>query len=343
MASRQKHGRTTGAAPGAAQPRTRRFRNQRSTGLGRLRRACQRQWLVVVSATLLVATFGILYQIANDRLCPPSVVFWAVTGLWVGVSVAAFRELGRRMVTSLSSLGKHRDYAVLGAAPDLSESALRELPPDHRTPLGCLAFQPASPFATAFRNLQGRLVGSQVVAFIASAPNEGASTVALCTAVAAVQQGQRVILLDCDARRRSFTIALEHEPTAGLTEACMRPDTWRNYLDEEEETGLHFIPATRQANPKDSPRTAGFPALIEHLRGAYDLIVLDCPPALGDAGGAVIARMADQCVVVAAWDETPISALRDTILSLRSTARAAPSVYVNRVPSGHRFGRLRPQ
>jgi Mrp family chromosome partitioning ATPase len=247
------------------------------------------------------------------------------------------------MVTSLSSLGKRRDYAVLGAAPDLSDSALRELPPDHRTPLGCLAFQPASPFATAFRDLQGALAGAQVVAFIASAPNEGASTVALCTAVAAVQQSQRVILLDCDARRRSFTAALEHEPTAGLNEACLRPDTWRNYLDEEVETGLHFIPAAHQANPRNLSSTAGLPALIEHLRGDYDLIVLDCPPALGDTNGAAIARMADQCVVVAAWDETPISALRNTIRSLRSGGRLAPSVYVNRVPSGYRFGRLRPQ
>lgn len=343
MASRLKHGRTIAGAPGAVQPRTRRFRNQRSSGLGRLRRACQRQWLVIVGIAFVAASVGVLYQIANDRIGLPSIIFWTMAGLWAGVSAAAFRELGRRTVTSLSSLGKRRDYAVLGAAPDLSESALRELPPDHRTPLGCLAFQPASPFATAFRDLQGTLTSSQVVAFIASAPNEGASTVALCTAVAAVQQGQRVILLDCDAQRRSFTVALEHEPTAGLNEACMRPDTWRNYLDEEEETGLHFIPAARQASPRSSPRTAGFLALIEHLRGAYDLIVLDCPPALGSADGTAIARMADQSVVVAAWDETPISALRNTLRSLRSAGRAAPSVYVNRVPSGHRFGRLRPQ
>ena len=332
----------TAAARRDAQARARGFRGPRSTPLGRLRRACQRQWLLVVIVLGAVATLGVLYQIANDRLSLPSVLFWAATGLWVGASAAAFRELGRRTVTSLSSLGKRRDYAVLGAAPDLSQTALRELPPDHRTPLGCLALQPASPFATAFRDLQGTLAGSQVVSFTAPAPNEGASTVALCTAVAAVQQGQRVILLDCDEHRRSFTAALEHQPSVGLKEACLRPDTWRTYLDEEEETGLHFIPTARQTDSRNSSITSGLPALIEQLRGAYDLIVLDCPPALGGAGGPAIAGMADQCVVVAAWDETPISALHSALQSLRLAGRAGLSVYVNRVPSGHRFGRLRP-
>ena len=74
---------------------------------------------------------------------------------------------------------------VNGAAPVLTEDVLRELPPDQRTPLGCLAFLPASIFSTAFRDLQGALVEDQVVAFIASFAGEGASTAALATAVSA--------------------------------------------------------------------------------------------------------------------------------------------------------------
>jgi Mrp family chromosome partitioning ATPase len=330
---------------GATAMRTRRYHARRSPSLalGRLRRALRRQWLPALAVASVIAALGLLYQSALEPIAPPSVLFWVGTGAAIGLGAAIFRELGRNTVTSLSSLGKHRGYAVLGAAPALSPRTLRELAPDQRTPLGCLIFQPAAPFATAFRDLQGALVGDQIVSFIAPLPREGASTAALCTAVSAAQQGRRVMLIDCDVRHRTFTTALEYEPAAGVLEACAEPENWRDYIDEEEETGLHFIPAARPQNHWNTLLSApGFPILLDQLRDAYDLIVLDCPPALGSADGPAVARLADKCVVVASWDETPLSALRDTMRALRARLRAATGVYVNRVPAGYRFGRLRP-
>ncbi len=251
--------------------------------------------------------------------------------------------MGRRTVTSVVSLGRRRDYAVLGAAPELAALALRELPPDQRTLLGCLEHQPASAFATAFRDLQGALASSQIVAFIAGRAGEGASTIAVCTANAAAQQGRRVMLLDCDPRGRSFSRALDPAPTTGLTDACASPENWRSFVGES--GALHYLAAARSRSVPvaDAP---GFALLLEHLRDAYDFIVLDCPPALG-GGGAAVARMADFGVLVAAWDETPISSVRACMLLLRTDAAnnnigANIGLFVNRVPPGHRFGRLRP-
>jgi Mrp family chromosome partitioning ATPase len=269
--------------------------------------------------------------------------YFGPAALLGGLAVAALREINRNTITSLSSLGKHRDYPVLGAAPVLTEQVLRELPPDQRTPLGCLAFLPASIFSTAFRDLQGALAEDQVVAFIAPFAGEGASTAALATAVSAQQQGRRVILLDCDLRRRTFSTAFEHDPPAGVLEACEHPDDWRHFIDEEVETGLNFIPAARPKSPwRMLAGAPGLPLLIDRLRDAYDLVVLDCPAALASSDGPVVARMADRCVVVAAWDATPISAVRDTMRALRARMRAAAGILVNRVPPGYRFGRLRP-
>ena len=50
------------------------------------------------------------------------------------LTLAAVLELGRNTVTSITSLAKHADYAVLGAAPRLTPQALRSLPPDQRSP-----------------------------------------------------------------------------------------------------------------------------------------------------------------------------------------------------------------
>lgn len=325
--------------------RTRR-QNGPNTGAlvwARLGRGLKRQWLIVAVLALLCSLLGLWFHTAGGALLTASTIaFYVAIGVGLAFAVGIIRELGRNTITSVSSLGKNRGYTVLGAAPELSVRALRQLPPDQRSPLGCVAYEPASPFATAFRDLQGNLASDGVVAFIGSFAGDGATTSALCAAASASQQGRSVIIVDCDLRRRSLTRGFGLEPELGVLEACERPEYWRDYIAEETDTGLHFMPA---AKPVSFWRTLighpGFPQLLNQLREAYDLVVLDCPPALGSAEGPMVARLAQRSVVVAVWDHTPIGAVRHAMRTIRRDPGAV-SVYVNRVPPGYRFGRLRP-
>jgi Mrp family chromosome partitioning ATPase len=313
----------------------------RALALGRLSRALQRQALPVLAVALTIGAVGVAAELLTGSQWRTAAVFWAPVGIGAGLIVGLVGELGRNTVTRLSSFGKHRGYAVVGAAPELSPSVLRQLPPDRRTPIGCLAFWPSSGFATAFRDLQGSLPDRGVIAFIGSLPGDGATTTALCAATSAAQQGKSVIVIDCDLRFRGLTRALDVEPSGGTLEACETPESWQRFVGEETETGLHFLPAARAQNPW---RTMGptLRPLLEKLRPHYDLVVLDCPPAIESAEGALIARMADRTVVVTAWDRTPLGAVRRTMRHLHTATRAATTaIYVNRVPSGFRFGRVR--
>jgi succinoglycan biosynthesis transport protein ExoP len=321
-------------------PRARRAPS-RSLATSRLRRSVARQWWIALLAACVVVAAGVIYDALGGVRPLASALFWLPFGITAGLTLALVREIGRNTITSVSSLGKHRNYAVLGAAPELTAKALRQLPPDRRTAIGCLAFQPASSFSTAFRDLQHALNGSSVVSFVAPLPAEGATTAAVCAAVSATQQGRKTIVVDCDTRRRTLSRYLESEAEVGTLEASQRPAGWQAFVHEEPESGLHYLPAAKGPNPwrtlADSP---GFPALIDELRAVYDLVVLDCPPALGSADGPIVASMADQCVVVASWDRTPISALRNA-MRLLQRAEVSTGVYVNRVPPEYRFGRLR--
>ncbi|MEZ5960082.1 MAG: CpsD/CapB family tyrosine-protein kinase [Hyphomonadaceae bacterium] len=325
---------------GAATLRSR--RPSKSLALGRLQRGVRRQWLLFVLIAVTIAAAGVGYDLSGGVKPLSAVLFWAPVGVGAGLVVATLRELGRNTVTSLSSFGKNRGYAILGAAPELTPRMLRQLPPDQRSPLGCLAFQPSSTFATAFRDLQNAVAKEGVVAFAAAIANEGSSTVALCTALAASQQGRSVVVIDCDLRRRSLTRSLGFDPDEGLIDACEEPSKWQNFVGEEDETGLHFIPASRVRSPwRNVGAAPGFNELLLRLRQHYDLIVLDCPPVLANADGAASAALADKCILVTAWDRTPISAVRQAMAALQRRPRAQTAVYVNRVPPEYRFGRLR--
>ncbi|MGD9979765.1 MAG: AAA family ATPase [Hyphomonadaceae bacterium] len=271
-----------------------------------------------------------------------SIAFWAPLALAVGLAVALARELSRNTVTSLSSFGKHRGYAILGAAPELTDQTLRQLPPDKRNPLGCLAFLPASPFATAFRDLQASFSKDAIVAFTSATPNEGGTTAALCTAISASQQGRSVVVIDCDLRRRSLTRALGFDPDEGVLDACANPEVWQNFVGEEDEVGVHFIPAARGSGAwRHLSSTPGFKTLLKRLSQHYDLIVLDCPPTLVGAEGPVLAGLADKTVLVAGWDRTPLPSVRRAMNLLQRRPGAMTGVYINRVPPEYRFGRLR--
>lgn len=309
----------------------------------RLLRATRRQAIPFAIAVASVTALGVAYDMSGGVRLQAALPLWLGVGVTVALIVAAMRELGRNTVTSIASLGKHRGYAVLGAAPALTPAALRQLPPDARSPLGVMTLQPASAFASAFRNLQDAVANDKVVAMIAPTPEAGATTVALCTAIGATQQGRRVIIVDCDIRRRSLTTALGRDPSVGVLQAAERPETWRSFVEQEDETGLPFLPAAAESNPWRSLFGApGFPTLLDHLRAEFDLVVLDCPPALR-AEAVMLARMADRCVVVAEWDETPLAILRRLMRTLRNRSRAVTGIYVNRVPPGYRFGRVRPE
>ncbi len=309
----------------------------------RVRRGLRRQWLFVLILAVVLSALGLWFHTAAGALLTPiSALSYIGAGIAVAVTGGVAREVARNTVTSVSSLGKNRGYTVMGAAPDLTARALRQLPPDQRSPLGSVINDPASQFATAFRDLQFNLAKDGVVAFIGSFPGDGATTSALCAAASATQQGASTIILDCDVRRRSLTRGFGLRPELGVMEACERPEYWRDYVEEEHETGLHFLPAAKPLSPwRGLAGQPGFPNLLQHLREAYDLVILDCPPALSSAEGGALARLAQRSVVVAVWDQTPIGAIRHTMRMLRAKPGSS-GVFVNRVPPGYRFGRLRP-
>lgn len=319
--------------------RSRRLRLRRAQGratprLERLRRAAFRQVPMLLLCATVAAAGGALFVVFSQA-APLAIAAWSGFGFAVGAAVAMARELGRNTVGGWYDIRRYSGYSLLGSAPELAAADVVDLPPDRRNPVGCLQHQPESRFASAIRDLTDEIAGDQLVAFVGSLPNDGATTAALCVAVCARQMGRRVLVIDCDLRQRSLSRALNAaDRTVGTLDVATKPKLWREIIEKDEEAGIAFIPAARGFNPwRNLFNAPGLRILFDRLRDHYDLIVLDCPPALNGSDGSMIARIADRCVIVTAWDETPISALRATRRLLQDKAPVATSVYLNRAPS----------
>jgi len=307
----------------------------RGAGLWRQRfaRGLARQGALILGFAALGAAvdFALYYLQLADPSAPTGL--WTGVGLGFGVLVALVRE-GARDTVNVGDFGVRLPFKLVSAAPEVSPRGLRQLPPDKRTPLGFVSHSPASRFASAMRELQSQLLDDQVVAFVGAAPDEGATTTALCAAASAAQQGRRVVIVDCDLRRRALTKLMGGDVEIGVLELASDPTRWRDAVCEDEDAGFHYIPAARQGSAwRTLAGAPGFRDLINQLRGSYDLVFLDCPPALVSADSIVVAAGADHAIVVAAWDRTPTHAVRRVAAALRRLGSTRlPGVCLNLLP-----------
>ena len=227
---------------------------------------------------------------------------------------------------------------ALATIPKLAPVDLRDLPPSARHPAAYLLERPVSVFTEACRILRttilfdaGRL-RSQVVALTSAAPSEGKTTMSICLARVSAISGQRVLLVDCDLRRRSVKDVLDFEPATGLLQVLTGGMEWRKAIHVDEATGMHILPLSDSGFiSKDVFGGEEMDRLIAELRGSYELIVLDCPPVLAVAEARVIVSKADCAIMVASWKKTPVRAVRTALRQLQDAGANVRGVALNGV------------
>ena len=113
-------------------------------------------------------------------------------------------------------------------------------------------------------------------------------------------RGQRVVTVDMDMRRASLSGYVDN-PEKGLS-AWLEGDnvSWKELLcPVEGHDNVQVIPVGKKpANPTELLFSPRLEQLLNELREAYDLVLLDCPPVEIVADTTIIARWADATLFV---------------------------------------------
>ncbi|PKP72270.1 MAG: capsular biosynthesis protein [Alphaproteobacteria bacterium HGW-Alphaproteobacteria-5] len=194
-------------------------------------------------------------------------------------------------------------------------------PPDY------LIAKPLSAFSESLRSLRSALQLSNVdnppkiVLFTSALPSEGKTTTASSFARAAAASGLKVVLVDCDLRHPSVHKIFmgERRPEEGLVELLAERLSLDKVLVKDTKSELDIIPvATGTANPPDVLGSAQMKLLLQRLRDAYDLVVLDSAPVLPVSDSRVLSKLADETVFIVRWNETPRDAVQSALKELRN-------------------------
>jgi len=250
----------------------------------------------------------------------PSLPLFAIGGLLAGLLAAGalvlVLELLESGLKSRQELEAQLGIPVLGSVPDLAT-----VPGAHvraRDPMGpadYLVENEGSVFGEAFRSIRTALrIGHsdqrvRSLAVTSALPNEGKTTTSICLARSAALAGHKVVLVDCDVRRRASSRSMANEVQSGLIDVLKGSASLEQALVQDTTSGAFILAQSAQAPADyDLITSRAMQTLIDDLSGQFDLVVLDTAPVLPLAEARAIAGMADGVLMVARWRKTPAQA-----------------------------------
>ena len=175
-----------------------------------------------------------------------------------------------------------------------------------------------SAMAEAYRHLRTSLLFSsagkppETILVTSSQPSEGKTTTAINTAITLAQSGADVVIVDCDLRRPRLHSHFNLENTHGLT----------NYLSGERDTDNLLKPFANlpnlkiitsgpiPPNPAELLSSNEMKHLLQFLRGNFDHVVVDSPPAISFTDAAILSTVVDGVVLVAMAGKSSIHLMR---------------------------------
>jgi capsular exopolysaccharide synthesis family protein len=156
--------------------------------------------------------------------------------------------------------------------------------------------------ATGFTN--------EVLAVCSAISGEGRTTVGVGMAVTIAQDfpNRRVLLVETDPQRAVIADDFGVEASPGLVDCLVDDEPLQAACRPTHLDNLHIVPwGSREAVPGRPLRSSQMAAVVEDMRQAYDIVILDLPPILVNSDAVLLTDLADGTIYVVRAGVTPIT------------------------------------
>ena len=262
-----------------------------------------------------------------------------ILGLLLGCGAALARDYLDDTVRDKASLEDESQLPTLGVIPRLPRQRGKTL--DEVVTIG----QHPSAAAEAYRTLRTSVKflsledDSRVFQITSATAADGKTLTAMNLAVALTQAGDRTVVVGCDLRRPRLDALAHAHQGPGLTSVLVGDAELHEAIERHEEVGLSILRTgpipTDPSELLSSPRTA---ALIQALRGAYDVVILDCPPLLPVSDSLILAGYSDATLVVVSEGKTSRRNLARALELLRQVNAPVRGTVLNATKSAGAHG-----
>ena len=168
-------------------------------------------------------------------------------------------------------------------------------------------YNPKSPVSEAYRVLRTNILFSsfdkpiKTMVVTSAGSGEGKSTTIVNLAVTFAQQGSKVLLIDADLRKPRIHRIMMMDNSNGLTNLLSTHNDYRDYIRSSRINNLDvLLCGAIPPNPSELLMSNVMKQFIQKVRGDYDIILLDAPPAISVTDAAIISTYVDGTILVAA-------------------------------------------
>ena len=266
------------------------------------------------SRILSAATPGRYVEPRKSRILALSIIL----GGMVGVGLVLLRQLTHNGFRTAEDLEAYTGVAVLGQIPRIPVKGRHALIPYLRD-------KPTSAAAEAIRNLRTSVLLSdidkppQVIMSTSSVPGEGKTTQSIALAQNLSGLGKRVLLIEGDIRRRTFTQYFDTSPKGGILTALAGDIPLDQIVTHDDRIGADVLMGEKSSvNAADVFSSDKFRDFLKAVRGAYDYIVIDTPPVLVVPDARVIGQSVDAIIYSVTWDDSSKSQVSEGLRQFSS-------------------------
>lgn len=278
-----------------------------------------------VEATVIEPAKAAEFQTSPNK--SQDAVLGAIIGALSAVLALSVWAIADRRVRSAAALAGVSDLPLLGTVPRRRGGWQG----------AALLVSPNGSAAEAYRQVRSGLRFAaverpiDVLAVTSSIAGEGKTTASVNLALAYVEMGQRVILVDADLRRPNVARVLGLENAVGLASVLVDSISVDDAVIHTA-SGLDVLTAGEHApNPAQLLASHKMKELVDGLRPHYDLVVIDTAPLLSVADATIIAQYTDSTVIVVNARKTTKGQLERCLASLRGIGVEIAGFILNNV------------
>ena len=172
----------------------------------------------------------------------------------------------------------------------------------------------------------------KVIVITSSVPEEGKTTVSFNLACA-LAQVKRVLLVDADLRRPKIGRLIGRDKDApGLSHMVSGVAPISECIYQHVEGGFHILSAGFvPPNPLEMISSAKFGEVLDKLKEAFDIILIDSPPVQLVSDAVVLSQLASTVIYVVKADSTPFPLARNGIRRLAMANAPLLGVVLNQL------------
>ncbi|MEM6392259.1 MAG: polysaccharide biosynthesis tyrosine autokinase [Planctomycetota bacterium] len=216
--------------------------------------------------------------------------------------LVVLREMLDKHIRSPSDVKLVPNANLLGVVPHL-----RDDPAEPDAVERVVEFYPDSLLAESFRQVRTNVLskidrrGYKTLALAAAQPAAGTTSVAQNLVASLAQNGRRAILVDTNLQRSGVASVMRVEDGRGLYQYLKgEADNLDELIIEDaKQPNLFVLPAGHPGSlSSELLESSSFRSLLGQLESRFDVVVLDCPPALLTNEARIMAKYVDAIALV---------------------------------------------